>query len=1597
MQSIDTESFWSVANLAKIIRQECLFVTNEKNNVRNLHETYEENYCKTLQIAWICAHQRQILNSLILARPDFSPSESFSGASMLTNAKFVDIYKSNMIKYPYTSSIAELINYLYESPGVLANCLSIADRSDISINHIDTVVGFIVNGLYNSITHSKDAKMITKLLQMLIEFQIVISDAPRRLLRSGSSSFTCLYQKYHESSFAPRIFLKSILYEPIMSVLIRDEVKLEIDPHKVIAVQSVAENLKMFGDNTSSEYATTLQLYKQQMINRLYVLVSQFVKSICDNWCLLPTTLRWLSQSMCHFLTKAKFSKEDVNIIITDMIFTNFICPAILSPNIYGIVDAPISENTRFNLNVIGQVLQALALIEYQPIDEKLKELFSRLDQNCISDLLKQMHQAKFVESFEYNAATEKHNTFKVVLITHNELAALINLLTITVEQDGLHFPLHEKSKIKQILTQFPDLNEIKADIQEKLNNSPSYNVGTKPKSKLRNRLSKARSLNNSPFQYYHESEHKSYACNNNNYNNNDTETVFIIPLSINETKKILTEEELLNTLSGSIQAKGSPEPYVEQMNMQHSSNKMVIPDTNERGKPKCFVLPQDDASIGNTSDNLEVVSEAHSNHSVASSLELEEVDQNYNDNLSDMISANVSGRGTPNISGRDTPSSQVTEGGEAQQFATPQMTKILNKTRSDIEDKFCKFEIKKLIEGDETISIISDTWSTDVLASDSEAVEANERNFSTPLIPTTPLIPGDHNYNPLANSFGQLRITSVDVETQSESAWSTDAIVDVDDIQSVVTRPDATDSITRDNDIHANLNSTLMDTSFCASKTSHQKLLSTTVGLLSQNQSNCRNITMESKGDISSNSTSKHFSNCLQPNCLPARQSSTDSYNSTSGSDGKARSSSSDTNEKFNISNVEKTSNYKFDTNKDKNTNNSKCIVQTDMSNAGAECALSSKNLLNPFVEMLDCSFPMLCNTSMDSNSSLTFQSTVDQSDNNSLDDELAVEHRRLSSEQRNAKFDSRRNGMIDIVGNITFSSPFSSTDECLDREMQFTPLNSIHNDTSMTDAMACFSQTNLPNLPSCHKSTQFANRAFPLSGTNSENNFILYNVETQCKQNDPRSATKFFTKPTGTIPKNPSRTDSLKAQSGILTKIKLGFKNRRSSHISSKLRFNAHVFPTHSDGFSLNAGNSVIANTSDMLITSETTEDILAKYRRKTSTSSETAASDSTSNNSSSNKSKTGDIDQRKSTERSGSEYSPTFDAAKRYLRSVLSSTEIFSTDFEQYSGKGVTPLIMYLRILQAQALSSQNVQQLSCISELFRCLKPIEPAAHNLLLKELQNDVINREAYIKYLINCRQTLLSSIDNLSSFKFYLEEDSKTTIRQIVMICVKMFIEKKESSVQQFRKEFVQLTVVDERKDLLQEFLSTLMDELKTNAVLGSMTDWQTCEARNCMECILLYRLYDFVMFPNDEGDILRDDVLHEHIGRLAKSITPSHAQLRIPLVYIQEAPWLYAQRQLSFMSAYKTPLGKVECVIKCIKSLLSLLSMGSGSSIPAADDIIPVLIYVIIQSNPRNLLSTIEYVNCFFGDTLTGEKEYWWTQFCSAVTFIKTMDYCE
>ena len=101
------------------------------------------------------------------------------------------------------------------------------------------------------------------------------------------------------------------------------------------------------------------------------------------------------------------------------------------------------------------------------------------------------------------------------------------------------------------------------------------------------------------------------------------------------------------------------------------------------------------------------------------------------------------------------------------------------------------------------------------------------------------------------------------------------------------------------------------------------------------------------------------------------------------------------------------------------------------------------------------------------------------------------------------------------------------------------------------------------------------------------------------------------------------------------------------------------------------------------------------------------------------------------------------------------------------------------------------------------------------------------------------------------------------------------------------------------------------------------------------------------------------------------------------------------------------------MQCITRVATIIMNLLSLAQDKSVPAADDFMPVLVFVsilklfgafiqlqyssmkvIIKANPPSLLSTIQYVENFYRDRLQGEDCYWWMQFVGAVEFIKTID---
>ncbi len=118
-----------------------------------------------------------------------------------------------------------------------------------------------------------------------------------------------------------------------------------------------------------------------------------------------------------------------------------------------------------------------------------------------------------------------------------------------------------------------------------------------------------------------------------------------------------------------------------------------------------------------------------------------------------------------------------------------------------------------------------------------------------------------------------------------------------------------------------------------------------------------------------------------------------------------------------------------------------------------------------------------------------------------------------------------------------------------------------------------------------------------------------------------------------------------------------------------------------------------------------------------------------------------------------------------------------------------------------------------------------------------------------------------------------------------------------------------------------------------------------------------------------------------------LSNVVTPSHPQIAIAPQYHHECPWNAAQVELKRINAYKTPHDKLNCIKKCMDAIQNLLALVKSPV--CADDIQPVLIFVIIKANPPTFLSTVQYIEAFFGTQL--DQEFYWSQFMFAFSYIK------
>ncbi|XP_075842064.1 GTPase-activating protein and VPS9 domain-containing protein 1 isoform X7 [Microtus pennsylvanicus] len=355
------------------------------------------------------------------------------------------------------------------------------------------------------------------------------------------------------------------------------------------------------------------------------------------------------------------------------------------------------------------------------------------------------------------------------------------------------------------------------------------------------------------------------------------------------------------------------------------------------------------------------------------------------------------------------------------------------------------------------------------------------------------------------------------------------------------------------------------------------------------------------------------------------------------------------------------------------------------------------------------------------------------------------------------------------------------------------------------------------------------------------------------------------------------------------------------------------------------------------------------------------------------------------------------------KKKLRLALCSADSVAFPVLTHSTRNGLPdhtdpedneIVCFLKVQIAEAINLQDKNLMAQLQETMRCVCRFDNRTCRKLLASIAEDYRKRAPYIAYLTRCRQGLQTTQAHLERLLQRVLRDKEVANRYFTTVCVRLLLESKEKKIREFIQDFQKLTAADDKTAQVEDFLQFLYGAMAQDVIWQNASEEQLQDAQLAIERSVMNRIFKLAFYPNQDGDILRDQVLHEHIQRLSKVVTANHRALQIPEVYLREAPWPSAQSEIRTISAYKTPRDKVQCILRMCSTIMNLLSLANEDSVPGADDFVPVLVFVLIKANPPCLLSTVQYISSFYASCLSGEESYWWMQFTAAVEFIKTID---
>ncbi|KAK9877335.1 hypothetical protein WA026_017730 [Henosepilachna vigintioctopunctata] len=198
----------------------------------------------------------------------------------------------------------------------------------------------------------------------------------------------------------------------------------------------------------------------------------------------------------------------------------------------------------------------------------------------------------------------------------------------------------------------------------------------------------------------------------------------------------------------------------------------------------------------------------------------------------------------------------------------------------------------------------------------------------------------------------------------------------------------------------------------------------------------------------------------------------------------------------------------------------------------------------------------------------------------------------------------------------------------------------------------------------------------------------------------------------------------------------------------------------------------------------------------------------------------------------------------------------------------------------------------------------------------------------------------------------------------------------------------------IEDVTEVAQKYYNTFNNGLNTSSTFKDLPSDVRDQLLDFFEKYVMTILFSSLFCPNSTNDEEKDLIIQERIRKLSW-VNAHHLDCCISETSIEVRDLVYtAITDLLGMDSVKAPLDKLNCVVKCCRSVMEVLQHCQGGP-ASADEFLPALIFVVLKANPARLKSNILYVTRFCNDSrlMQGEAGYYFTNLCCAVSFIENL----